>query len=187
MRTLWFRALLALAAVWLVAGAVMLWARQSQTTPESLGRYLTANTLDGKSPADREKVIRRVADQLNQLPYESRRDVRRGKQLDEYFKGMNPDEQGRFLDATLPMGFKQMMDSLNKMLPEKRRDIVDKALKQMEKDGGVEGEEPPGKDDPNIQKIVQQGLRSFYNDASADVKMDFAPLLEQMQKGLQGR
>jgi hypothetical protein len=49
-----------------------------------------------------------------------------------------------------------------------------------------EGDEVPQNDDPNVQKIVQQGLRSFYSEANADVKMDLSPLLEQMQKNLQG-
>ena len=36
-----------------------------------------------------------------------------------------------------------------------------------------------------MQKMVEQGLRSYYSDATADVKMDLAPLIEQMQKNLQ--
>jgi hypothetical protein len=101
-----------------------------------------------------------------------------------FFRSLTPDEQTRFLDLTLPTGFKQMMDALNKMEPEKRKRFVEKSLAEMRQ---REGEErPEAGDDPNVGKIVDQGLRSFYSEASADVKMDVAPLIEQMQKNLQG-
>jgi hypothetical protein len=34
--------------------------------------------------------------------------------------------------------------------------------------------------------MIDQGLQSFYSDASAVTKMDLAPLIEQIQKNLQG-
>jgi hypothetical protein len=39
--------------------------------------------------------------------------------------------------------------------------------------------------DENMQKIVDQGLKSFYSEASAETKMDLAPVIEQMQRNLQ--
>jgi hypothetical protein len=48
-----------------------------------------------------------------------------------------------------------------------------------------EGDQGPKEDDPNMQKMIQEGMRAFYSDANADVKMDFSPLIEQMQKNLQ--
>ena len=38
----------------------------------------------------------------------------------------------------------------------------------------------------DFQKIIDQGFRSFYGEASAETKMDVAPLIEQLQKNLQG-
>jgi len=40
--------------------------------------------------------------------------------------------------------------------------------------------------DANAEKMINQGLKSFYSEASAETKMDLSPLLEQMQKNLQG-
>jgi hypothetical protein len=48
-----------------------------------------------------------------------------------------------------------------------------------------QGDQPKDVDQKNVQKIVDQGLRSFYSDANADVKLDLAPLIEQMQQNLQ--
>ena len=108
-----------------------------------------------------------------------------GQGLDGFFRALTPEEQARFLDLTLPTGFKQMMEALNKMTPEKRQSFVTKALDDMKK---REGERPPDEQlDANARKIMDQGFKTFYSEASAEVKMDVAPLIEQLQKNLQGR
>ncbi|HWB61296.1 MAG TPA: hypothetical protein VG733_17575, partial [Chthoniobacteraceae bacterium] len=67
----------------------------------------------------------------------------------------------------------------------KRKEFVDRALNEMRQH---QGDQPPRDvDDKNIQKIVDQGLHSFYSDASADTKLDLSPLIEQMQKNMQGQ
>ncbi len=182
-RSVWFKAVAVLAAVWLAIGGIVWWARSAKATPESIARYIAEHSVAGKAPAEREKIVRKVAAELNELEYEQRREMRMGKRLDGFYRSLNQGEQGLFLDATLPAGFRQMMEAFNKMAPEERKKIVDKALRDMQ---SHEGEKPPENDDPNVQKIVQQGLRSFYSDASADVKLDLAPLVEQMQKNVQG-
>ena len=77
------------------------------------------------------------------------------------------------------------MESFNKMDPARRKRIVEGALTEMKKH---EGDAPKRavEDDQLAQHVVDQGLRSFYTDASADVKLDLAPLIEQMQRNLRG-
>jgi hypothetical protein len=172
--------------VWAAVGGVIYFARGAKPTPVTVMSYLESHPLDGQSPDQRGKVMEKVAVQLNQLAYEERREVRMSRRLDGFFGTLTPEEQTRFLDLTLPTGFKQMMEALNQMTPEKRKKFVTKALDDMKK---REGEEPPENQrelDANGQKIIDQGFRSFYSDASADVKMDVAPLIEQFQKNLQG-
>jgi hypothetical protein len=186
MSHLWTRALLILAAVWLVAGGAMWWARHSKPTPESLLRYVESHPIAGRSAEERRKQIEKITDQLNCLDYQQRREMRVGRRLDGFFKSLTPDEQGLFLDRTLPAGFKQMMEALNKMDPAKRKQFVDKALEQMKRDEGKPDGENAEKLDANAGKIIDQGLKSFYSEASAETKMDLGPLIEQMQKNLQG-
>ncbi|MGV3532908.1 MAG: hypothetical protein ACO1QR_11100 [Chthoniobacteraceae bacterium] len=183
MNSHWIKAIVALAGVWLMAGGVIFWAKASKPTPEKLERYVNSNPLDGKSAAERARTIEDVAEQLNGLSYEDRQHMRMGRRLDGFFRSLTPEEQGEFLDLTLPTGFKQMMEAFNNMDPKKRKRFVKKALEDMERDA-ERGEQPPV-DDEVMQKMVEQGLRSYYSDASADVKMDLAPLIEQMQKNLQ--
>ena len=181
MRSLWLKAALILAAVWLVAGGAIFWARSVKVTPATVASYLEGHPIESQSGAERVKIIEKVADQMNALSYEDRREMRIGNRLDGFFRALTPEEQSTFLDRTLPTGFKQMMESLNKMEPAKRKKFVERALRDMME---REGEDP--KVDQNARKMIDQGFKSFYSDASTEVKMDVAPLLEQLQKNLQG-
>ena len=185
MRPFWLKPALLLAAIWLVAGGAIFLARSAKVTPESLTRHIETLKIDEHSAQDRGKAIDKVADQLNHLTYEERREVRMSKKLDVFFRTLAPDEQNRFLDRTLPTGFKQMMEALNKMERPKRQQFVTRTLKEMrERDGGERPRDD--EDEAAAQKIINQGFKSFYSEASAETKMDVAPLIEEMQKNLQG-
>jgi len=186
MRLPWIKLVAILLIIWAVVGGVIYWAHSVKPTPESVMRYLNEHPVASASPADRGKMVEKIAKDLNQLPYEQRREVRMSRKLDGFFRALPSDEQTHFLDLTLPTGFKQMMDSLNKMTPEKRKEFVDKALADMKKHEGDDVPEDRRNLDANGQKIIDQGFRSFYSDASAETKMDVAPLIEQLQKNLQG-
>ena len=166
----------------------MWWTRANKVTPEVLMAYVESHPIEGKAPGERRKMMEAVAKKLNHLTYEERREVRLSRRLDRFFRTLNPDEQSQFLDLTLPEGFRQMMEALNKMTPEKRKAFVDKTLEQLRKE---EGQNLPDdarermEQDENMQKIVDQGLKSFYSEASAETKMDLAPVIEQMQRNLQ--
>jgi hypothetical protein len=143
------------------------------------------NDLAGK---EREKTLEKTAKQINALDYDQRREMRVSKKLDAYFKTLNPDEQARFLDLTLPEGFKQMMEALNKMDRAKRQRFVERALKDLRENqpGGISMEDRTNlEQDKNAQKIIDQGLKSFYSEASSETKMDLAPLIEEMQQNIQ--
>ena len=186
MRPLWIKAAVSLAALWLVVGGIMMWARSVKPSPESVAKYMDTHPLEGRAPDDRKKVIDNVADQLNRLGYEERRETRMEKRPDTFFKNLTPDEQTYFIDRTVPDGFKQMMEAINNMTPEKRAKFVSRAIDDMRKMREEGGEPPPKLDDPNVQKIMTVGLKSFYSDASPEAKMDLAPLIEEMQRNLSG-
>ena len=187
MRLPWFKLVVTLLAIWAIAGGIIYWAHSVKPTPESVIRYLDEHPVANTSAEDRARMVEKIAKELNQLPYEERREVRMSRKLDAFFRALPSDEQTRFLDLTLPTGFKQMMDALNKMTPEKRKQFVDKALADMKKHEGEDVPEDARRNlDANGQKIIDQGFRSFYSDASAETKMDVAPLIEQLQKNLQG-
>lgn len=80
-------------------------------------------------------------------------------------------------------GFRRLMEAFNGMSPERRREIVDRTLRDLERDEGRDDvrEELERLDPELYDKMVSTGLEAFYRDADADVKMDLAPVLERMQ------
>lgn len=185
MRPLWIKAAVLLAAIWLIVGGAIFWARSQKVTPESLTQHIESLQLDGKSTDTRQEEIDEVADQLNRLTYEERREMRMSRRIDRFFKTLTPAEQNRFLDRTLPTGFKQMMESLNKMDRAKRQQLVNKTLREMREHEG-EDRERAEENEAASRKIIDQGFKAFYSEASAETKLDVAPLIEEMQKNLQG-
>jgi len=188
MRIFWIKAIVLLAAVWLVAGGIMMWARKTKPSPESVAHYIDTHSVEGRSPTERREIIDNLATQINRLGYEERRETRMERRPDQFFKNLTSEEQAYFLDRTLPEGFKQMMIAFNQMTPEKRFKLVQRTLEDLRRDREQYGDQPPpGLGDPNVQKIVAEGLKSFYSDASAETKMDFAPIVEELQKNMQSR
>lgn len=190
MRSAWLKSLVALAGVWLLVVGVTWLARRAKPTPESIASYIESHPLEGRSADERRKVITTVADQLSALSFDQRQESRRERRPDRFFRELTREEQEYFLDRTLPAGFRQMMEALNRMDPVKRREFVSKALsdmRQRREQGEGQGMAPPSLEDPNVQKIINTGLKSFYSDASPEVKMDLAPLIEEMQQNLQNR
>lgn len=177
-----------LAGIWLVAGGVVWLVRSAKPTAASLEQYVAAHPLGEAAPAERARLIENVADRLNRLSFEERRGFREGRRLDGFFQSLTAEERGRFLDLTLPEGFRQMMQALNAMKPDQRQKIVQRALADIEAGrgpGGRPATDRPPIDEAQQQKIISQGMSAFYEDANADVKLDFAPVIEQMQRSLQ--
>ncbi len=181
--TSWLKPVLALAAVWLIAGLGIWWLHATRPTAQSVTAFLDRSNVAAKTGRDRERTIRSAESQLNDLTPEQRGELRKNGSTKRFFTALTKEEQGAFLDATLPADFKQLMDVFNKMEPAKRKEFVARAVEEVKKHAG---EEPPSDvDDGTRAKIVDQGLKSFYADANADTKIDLAPLIEQMQRNLQ--
>ena len=187
MRPIWIKAAASLAAIWLVAGTIMMWARNAKPSPQSVAQFIDTNPLEGRAPEERRKVIDTVAEQISRLDHEERRETRIEKRPEAFFKKLTPDERSYFIDQTVPAGFKQMLEAINKMTPEKRVRFVAKAISDMQRQREEGGIAPPDLSDPNVQKIMSAGLKAFYSEASPETKMDLAPLLEEMQRNLTGR
>ena len=182
MRPNWIKVTAALVLVWLViAGAIWI-VRRNRPTPERIAEFVAANSLEGKEPGDRAKLIEAVAGKVNRLDYEQRRELDKQRKLMTFWVSLNDQEKSRYLDLVLPSGFKQMMENFNKMEPSKRKRMVEKAVEELRARGG----DPEGRrlNDPQFRKIVDQGLKSFYSDATIDAKMDALPFLEALEQSV---
>jgi HAMP domain-containing protein len=180
MRPNWIKVIAALAVLWVVVYATTSWVRRSRPTPENIAAFVATNSLDGKPAAERAKLIEAVASKVNRLEYDQRRELNEQRKIEAFWNGLNAEEKSRYLDLVLPTGFKQMMENFNKMEPGKRRRMVQKAVENLRSEAG---DRPPRDlNDPQLRKIVDQGLKSFYSDATIDAKMDALPFLEALEQ-----
>ncbi len=119
-----------------------------------------------------------------------RQKFRHQDDLRAMFEKMTPAERLRYLDLTLPRGMKQMMEAFNKMEPDKRRQLVNRAVNDLTRARDEAGPKDQDRlrtslNDQTTQKIINEGMKSFLSDATAETKLDLQPLIEQMQTLLQ--
>jgi len=178
----WLKTAALLAAVWLIGAVAFHFARASRPTVASITAYAQSVNLDALSGSDRARAISRMEDMVNHITFEERRQFDDNRIDRDFFHKLTPGEQDAYLDATLPAGFQQLMDSFNKMDPARRKQMLAEALNEMKEHGG---QSLLGPDEKVAQHVLDQGMKSYFKDASADVKLDLAPLVEQMQHDLQ--
>ena len=180
MRPNWIKITAVLAGLWLAIGGIIFVVRKNKPTAESVVAFASVNTLDGKQPAERAKVIEKIAAQVNHLDYDQRQKLNQQRKLESFWTSLNDGERTRYLELVLPTGFKQMTENFNKMPSAKRKRMVQKAVDDLR---AGSGDAPPrDMDDAQVRKIVDQGLKSFYSDATIDAKMDALPFLEALEQ-----
>ena len=181
----WLLTALGIAALWAAVAAFGWLSSGWETTPETVIAQLEAEPLD--AAADREANLRELADAVNRLPGAARMDPELGEALRARFEEMTPEEQSLYLDLTLPRGFEELMLAFNAMEGAERRRIVSEATTRMDEEIAKSGGKPPeGLDEGQLQKVVDQGMKSFLSDASAETKLDLQPLVHRMQGVMQG-
>ncbi len=193
-RPVWFSAL-ALVAVWVIAITGYTMAKNSRATAEKVRRYAESVDLRTLSGAARAKAIQKLADMLNGLSVEERRRARMERAAGRWFEEMTEEEKGTFIEATMPSGFKQMLNAFEQMPEEKRRRAVDDALRRLkeaqgqsqiqpgaaaENQGSTNGLAPLSEELQTKVKTI--GLKTFYSQSSAQTKAELAPVLEELQR-----
>ncbi len=175
-----------MALLWVIAGGILWGLRVSRPTPEKVIARLETRPL---GQTDRADQITWVVNQVNGLDFANRQKLVRSPVMRQFYTSLTPEEQKDYLSRTMPEGFRQIMIALNRMTPEKRKQVLERAsenLRKMQAEEGTERDRPPV-DDETMRKIVAQGMTSFYEEANAEVKLDCAPLIEQIQQTLQWR
>lgn len=181
----------ALAVLWGVVWGVLQVTGAMKPSPEKVEAYIADHSLsEVTDPDERRKIIARMARMLNQLEGGQLRDMfaEEGERdgPPEFIADMTPEEQGYFMELRLGKAFEQMMVAFNDMEREERKRIVDRTLRQMRSDSDQsEGMNRLEDENPEMaEKMINEGLKAYYQDASAETKIDLAPVLEQMQKNL---
>ena len=185
-----------LVVVWGLVWTGLKIARSMTPTPEKIASYVDENPLSEiDDPDERREVIGRLADMLNQLPAEEiGRLAEEGEREEDprrmFFEEMTEEEQRFFMEKRIGKAFDQMMQAFNEMDREERKRIVERTLRDMRREGGErrDGLERMEETDPEMaDRIINEGLRAYYQEANAETKLDLAPVLEQMQLNIGGR
>lgn len=183
-------AISALVLVWTAVGAVMKATEKHTSTPEKVLSLMgNAPWLDGReaSEAARKKHLDEVISHVNRLDFEQRRQMRDDREVNRhFFEGMTPEERRRFLEETVEAHFKSVMKAFNAMGREERQKLVAQAMKDGERNEGRNMDKLRQEDEQVFERVVEKGLGAYYQDASAETKLDLAPLMEQMQQRLRG-
>ena len=186
--------LVALLAIWAIAITGFTIARNSKVTAEKVRAYIESVDLSKLKGEERAKAIRKLADMLNRLSIEERRQARLERLASDWFNEMTEEERSQFLEATMPTGFKQMLTAFEQLPEEKRRRAVEDALRRLKQDemktrttefgaGGADmTNQPPILSKELEAKIRTIGLKTFYSQSSAQTKAELAPVLEELQK-----
>ncbi|MDB6019279.1 MAG: hypothetical protein JWR19_3768 [Pedosphaera sp.] len=186
---------MAIVGIWVVAWAGHWFFESRKMTAEKLRAYVGSVDFSKLTGAARAKALKDLEDRLNALSYEERQRLRGEGLMSDWFAEMTEEEKAQFLEATMPTGFKQMINAFEQLPEEKRHKAIDDALKRMRTannrapgggGAGRGGTNGPAPISPELEaKIRTMGLNSFYSQSSAQTKAELAPLLEELQHGME--
>jgi beta-phosphoglucomutase-like phosphatase (HAD superfamily) len=176
---------------WLLAWGGFRYFHQSKMTAEKVASYLDSIELSRLQGDARARALTKLAEMMNALTPEERRHARLDGRWEKWFADMTEQEKAAFIDATMPSGFKQMLSSFEQLTPDKRQRAVEQALEGLERsrrqmetaDPTLAPSQRATELSPELRdKVVKIGLKSFYNESSAQTKAELAPVLEEMQR-----
>lgn len=185
----------ALAVIWILVFAVRSVAASKKITAERLENEISELAFDDWSEdsgssseaEERENEIRRIADMVNRLDFAERQKNRENQSAEDFFRKLDAREKNLFVDLTIVETMGRFMEALDQMPPEQRKEFVQKGLSEIQ-EGRTEADMARAQemDEDLLTKISEEGMRAYFNKASADTKLDLAPLMEAMNEVMQG-
>jgi molecular chaperone DnaK (HSP70) len=180
----------AIVGVWLAAWAGHWYFESLKMTADKVRAYVESVNLSQLTGAARAKAIKELEDKLNALSYEERQRLRSEHLINGWFEQMTEPEKEQFVEATLPTGFKQMINAFQQLPDDKRRQLIDNAMKNLRTANNRvpngNGTNAPSALNPELEaKIRTIGLKSFYSQSSAETKAELAPFLEALQRQME--
>lgn len=195
------QAMVLLAIVWGSVTGIRALVGTQRVTAEKLASEIEAGAFSDWSelevlPANaeakgRHNQITEIADMVNRLDFAERDKVREERIGEGFFSRLSEPEKERFINLTIEKSMETFMKALDALDPEQRRKFVEDGLREIE-DGRTEEEMKRTREmsEELLQRITKEGMKSYFANASADTKLDLAPLMEAMDdvmKGMRGR
>ena len=184
-----------LVVVWAVVSGVRSFASSKKITAEYIDREIrelkfedwSENPGTGAAAKEREEELRRIADMVNRLDFAEREKNRNNRSGEEFFRKLSTNEKNLFIDLTIVESMSRFMEALDQMPEAQRKSFVEKGLKEIQEGRTAEEmERAKEMDETLLTKISEEGMRAYFDKASADTKLDLAPLMEKMNEVMQG-
>jgi hypothetical protein len=202
-------AMAAIACIWALAMAGQWYFESLKMTADKVRAYVDSVDFGQLTGDARARALKELEDKLNALSYDERQKLRMQHLIDGWFVQMTEAEKSQFVEATLPTGFKQMINAFQQLPDDKRRRLIDNTMRNLENGGGnsngrqraiggtnappnsINGTNAPPNSingtnsapiSPELEaKIRSIGLNTFYSQSSAETKAELAPVLEELQ------
>jgi hypothetical protein len=190
---IWITAAILLAAIWAVVAVVMYqtddlvsWPGKVQNLVEEAPWF----TDEKLSPEKRRGHLALVIANYQRLDIGQRRSLREDGHdaLDKFFASLTEDEQKEYVNRTIEPLFDVIDKGLKVMPVEDRKRLVgrmrgeNKNLRGNDKDGDRLAEQ----DREFMDQLMAEDPILFLREASVKQKIEFAPMLEDMQSRVQG-
>lgn len=195
------QAVLLLLAVWGVVAGVRAIAGSQRVTADKLQEEIEAAQFADWSDLEvtpvnaeakgRRKALTDIAEMVNSLDFAQREKAREERIGEQFFSTLAVPEKERFIDLTIEKSMESFMQALDALDPEDRRKFVEDGLREIE-DGRTEEEMKRARElsEDLLRRITDEGMKSYFANASTETKLDLAPLMQAMDevmKGMRGR
>lgn len=183
--------------VWGAVSGVRMLVGTQRVTAETMAKEIEAADFEDWSelevlPANaqskgRHKMIIEIADMVNGLDFAEREKARDNRIGENFFRKLAQPEKEMFIDLTLEKSMETFIKALDALDPEQRRKFVEDGLREIE-DGLTEAEMKRTREmsEDLLKRITDEGMKSYFENASADTKIDLAPLMEAMDEVMKG-
>ena len=184
----------ALVLIWVAVWAGQRFIESRKMTADKVRAYLSSVDFSKLTGDARARALKALEDKINALSYEERQKLRLEHLIGNWFAEMTEQEKAQFIDATMPTGFKQMIGAFEQLPEDKRRKMIDDALKNLRQANqrmasGTDVSAPPTNGpaiSPELEaKIRTIGLNTYYSQSSAETKAELAPVLEELQRAME--
>jgi hypothetical protein len=169
-------------------------AENSKVTADKVTQYANATDLKGLSGVARAEALRQLEDMINRLSVEERRKWRHDGAWKKWFDEMTEVEKGQFIEATMPSGFKQWLNTFDGLPADQRKQFIDQLSAHLRDTHQLMTDREPGQitsmygtnSPPILSAELERrartiGIKTFYTESSAETKAELAPFLEELQ------
>jgi hypothetical protein len=174
-------------------------AENSKMTADKVTQYANSTEPKGLSGTARAEALRQLEDMINRLPVEERRKWRRDGAWKKWLDEMTEVEKGQFIEATMPSGFKQWLDTFDGLPSDRRKQFIDDLTTHLRETHQLMTDREPGEvtsmygtnSPPLLSAKLERsartiGIKTFYTESSAETKAELAPFLEELQNETEG-